>query len=190
MRISKFTYLLLAFFFASFNLSAQEESPARLAEEIGVRLISLQDFDLIYKKELKNGNYRRIRLASINFGLSSTDNTQTVLFSAGVAVAIGCEKRVAVADKLVFHHGWEPGIALGFTTVEDFNQLMVNPFIGYVLGFQLSVSESFTLGLEVTPSAQVSYSVRNSRFSNSFRANVGFNSGAVGLTATYRFTRR
>lgn len=105
-------------------------------------------------------------------------------------MAIGKEKRVPVSSKLVFHHGWEPGFAFSLITESRFTSLTVNPFIGYVIGFQLAASDRFTLGLEVIPTASFSFTVPNQGLANSFSANVGFNTSAVGLTGTYRFVRK
>ncbi len=189
MTTSNTLFLLFACLLTAIPLSAQEGANAQPTEEIGLRLTNLQDFNLIYKKELKNGNFRRLRFAAANVGLTVVQNTEAVILNAGLSAAIGWEKRVAIADKLVFHHGWEPGISLGFIATENFNQLTVSPFVGYVLGFQLAVSDRFMLGLEVTPSARVTYATPSDGVASVFQANVGFNTSAVGLTATYRFTR-
>ena len=52
------TFLLLfTCLLATIPLSAQDGANARPMEEIGLRLTNLQDFNLIYKKELDNGNF-------------------------------------------------------------------------------------------------------------------------------------
>ena len=190
MTTSNSVFLFLAFFLLGANLSAQEANSTSQTEEIGLRLTNLQDFGLIYKKELESGTFRRLRFAGANVGLTLIQGSGTAVFNAGIFAAIGWEKRIPVADKLVFHHGWEPGIVLSLIATENFNQLTVSPFVGYVLGFQLAVSERFLLGLEVIPSAQLMYTSANDANVGIFQANVGFNTGAVGLTGTYRFTRR
>ncbi|MFT4686017.1 MAG: hypothetical protein ACJATN_002005 [Neolewinella sp.] len=192
--MNTFNYLfcfLFCFLFGA-GVSAQEASSTRLPEEIGLRLVSLQDFDFIYKKQLDDGSYGRIRLLSANASLSVIQDVSVVGF--GGAVALGREKWVPVAENFIFHYGWEPGLALNVISAgassNNIFEMTINPFIGYVLGFQLAVSEGFTLGLEVIPSFSLAYSVRGSGLPNSLAASVGFNSRAVGLTAVYCFTRK
>lgn len=182
--------LSLVFFLITANTTAFAQT-SRGPEEIGLRLSSFENFDFIYKKELSQEVYRRVRFLTTNLQFVTANERALVNFNVGAA--IGKEKRVRLAEKLKFHHGLEPGVIIGLSNFQDNNftgrtNVSINPFLGYVLGFQLAVSDRFVLGIETIPSVGVGLNVIQGEGS-SFRFNAGFNSNAIALTGVYRFIR-
>jgi hypothetical protein len=185
--LAKHYPLTVLFICASCFAFAQEEAPTKLRgiEEIGLRLNSLENFDFIYKRALTADTYRRVRFTFAELGLVSANDV--TVFSLGVGVAYGREKRVPLAEKLSFFHGLEPSLSL-FVGANSGVSFQVSPGLGYVVGFQLRVSDRFVLGLEAIPSVSMSYTaVENG--GGIFALNAGFSTGAVGLSGVYRFVR-
>lgn len=182
--------LSLAFFLIAISSTAFAQT-SRGPEEIGLRLSTFENFDFIYKKELSQEVYRRVRFLSTNLQFFTVNEQTLVNFNVGAA--IGKEKRVRLTEKLKFHHGLEPGVIIGLSNFQDNNftgrtNFSINPFLGYVLGFQLAVSDRFLLGIETIPSVNIGLNVVQGGGS-SFRFNAGFDSNAIALTGVYRFIR-
>jgi len=182
-------YLLMLLLVAVSSAALAQTS--RGPEEIGLRLNSFEDFDFIYKKELSTEVYRRVRLLSASIQFASVD--QQTLFGFNVGAAIGREKRVKLTDKLKFHHGFEPGAELGLSNSQNNNFggstiVTLTPFLGYVLGFQLAISDRFTLGMESIPTIRAQLNLVRDQ-PGIFNLNAGFNSNAIALTGVYRFIR-
>jgi len=180
----------LVLFLIALN-SAVFAQNSRGPEEIGLRFSSVENFDFIYKKELATDVYRRVRFLTANLQFSTVNERTFVNFNVGAA--IGKEKRVRLTEKLKFHHGWEPGLFIGVSNFQDNNffgrtNITINPFIGYVLGFQLAVSNRFVLGIETIPTANILLNTAQVG-GNSFQFSAGFNSNIIALTGVYRFIR-
>lgn len=169
-------------FFCFIGLTFSQEK----SHELGVRFNSFQDFDFIYKVQKDPNKWIRCRLAFTNLGYQKI-NTDTGAFNFGLGLAIGAEKRKPINGKLSFIHGWEPFLTVGLNTVHDFTNASFQPGIGYVLGFQYDISESFYLNIETTPSIYTTVNINNNDLSDNFNLNAGFNSNALALTVAYRF---
>ena len=176
-------YVLMAIFIMSFtsNVFSQEKY-----HELGLRFSDFQDFDFIYKAQKNPNELIRYRLAFTNGGYQKI-NENTHQFNFNVGFAIGVEKRKSINEKLSFIHGWEPFITVGLNTIDKFTNASFQPGVGYVLGFQYALFESFYVNVETIPSISTNFQVNSNEFSDNFNLNAGFNSNAIALTVAYRF---
>jgi len=152
--------------------------------EMGLRLRGVDNFDFIYKKQIGENRYKRIRLLFSDLRFRRLNDTN--LFNASLGGAIGWEKRRTIAGKVQFLHGWEPFLNLDLTARDGDFGLNTILGIGYVLGFQLMVSEQFYVALETIPSLRSNFSVGEST-PDDVAIEAGFRSNAVALTLVYRF---
>ena len=170
--------LLLFALFAAAILPAQS-----LSKELGIRFTGLDNYNLLYKKELAPDVYRRFNFAASNLQFIAASESAAV-FNVNFSVGIGKEQRRRIGERLVFARGWQPSFGIGLTNANDAVLLTLAPGIGYLLGFNYQVSDRFYFGIEAIPSATLGLTVGEITVLN-FRA--GFSSGGVGLTGVYRF---
>lgn len=184
--------MTLSALFFSINLHAQTEN----SREIGLRLWGLNDFDFIYKKQLTENSFRRIRVALAEIGFSITDEVNSYNLQTGIAW--GKEKRQSIAEDLLWVHGWEPRVNLRFNLTsyrdddippQDSNdwELGITPGIGYILGFQYNVSDRFYVSLESIPSFGLNFTARRGDALNSLGMGANFSFASVALTLAYSF---
>ena len=106
--------------FFSQNLSAQT-----INHEIGVQLAGFDDFNFIYKKQLKENVFLRVRGTNLNINFKNKaaninqKDYRRMGFSSGAAV--GWEHRIPITEKFKFYHGPEVGLTLGYSTFLDTN---------------------------------------------------------------------
>jgi hypothetical protein len=189
---TRFLLLTITILLFSSGLNAQTAN----SREIGLRLWGLNDFDFIYKKQLSDNSYRRLRVALANVGFGITDEVNNYSIRAGVAW--GKEHRRPVAEDLLWVHGWEPRFSFGFEMLsyrdeglpgvdQDTWELSVNPGIGYVLGFQYNVSDRFYVSLESIPSFGLNFTSQKGDALNSLGVGANFSFASVALTLAYSF---
>lgn len=166
--------LLCLCFILSFQ-NLQSQSFDKPKKEIGLRAISLTNFNLIYKTETDLGNYWRFGLGNVQFSQNSTTNGDFSQFN--LVFAAGYEKRRDITDRLEFIHGFQP--TLGFSLNNEFQQYQIG--LAYILGTQYSLNRDFTIGLELAPSLLYRYSDNNQ--------NLLFNAGGspVWLFIVHKF---
>jgi hypothetical protein len=182
---SSVLHITALFFFAAF-FWMQNASAQTIHHELGLRFGGVDNFDFVYKKEKAPGKLIRYRLAAtnINFNRIPGDNR----LNANLGFRIGWESRKSIGKKVHFIHGPEPGINIGISTLSNNFSSNISPIIGYVLGFQLDLSESFYVNVETVPSLQGNFTVAEGvGVSDSFSINAGFNSSIVAITIAYRF---
>ncbi|MFK7757379.1 MAG: hypothetical protein AB8B53_10655 [Flavobacteriales bacterium] len=152
--------------------------------ELGLRMAGLDNFNFIYKKQTSENKFLRFRAGAFNVNFNS--NSEAI--SANVNLAIGLEKRKPIDDRLLFIHGFEPSIQVGFSEVNGNTQILTGLSIGYVLGFHLNINESFGLNIETIPSLSgtTAFNENNDDITN---LRLGFNSNAIALSAVYRFNK-
>ncbi len=165
-------------FINSNHASAQE-----VDRELGLRMSGLDNFNFIYKKSKGENKFLRIRAGAFN----ARFNSENEALNVGLTLAIGVEKRKPIDDKLSFIHGLEPSLQVS-GNFNDQNNFSVNPSLGYVLGFNLNISDSFGINLEAIPSIRASLNIDNDGdVSDSY--SFGFNSNSVALGLVYRFKK-
>ncbi|HKK79382.1 MAG TPA: hypothetical protein VJ933_07115 [Phaeodactylibacter sp.] len=181
MKTFHFTLVLLL----SLSLQAHSQtSDSTSWREMGLRLSGVDNLDFIYKKQLGENRYKRIRLLFSDLQFRRLNDTN--LFNASLGGALGWEKRRTIAEKVQFLHGWEPFLNLSFNSTNDRFGLNTILGVGYVLGFQLTVSEQFYVALETIPSLSINLNAGEAA-SDAVAVGAGFNSNAVALTLVYRF---
>ncbi len=154
--------------------------------ELGLRFFGLDDFDFVYKKGTKENRFTRFRLANFNFQFDQGDRTDNSFVTVGLAV--GWENRKAIKEKLYFVHGFEPRLSMTLLNDQSSEDaLVLNPGIGYILGFQYDVSDNFYVNLEVVPSLSFLYRTDYDEF-HDFRVWGNFNTDGIALSLVYRFT--
>ncbi|NBC08968.1 MAG: hypothetical protein GVY26_17390 [Bacteroidetes bacterium] len=174
-------------FFLLFSICffAQSQSvDSSMWREMGLRLSSVDDFVFIYKKQLEENRFKRFRFAFSNIGFRTFENIDNT-FSLSIGGAIGWEKRKQIAEKVQFIHGWEPALRIFLDDNANGTGLLFRTSIGYVLGFQLMVSEHFYAALETIPSLSTDIGV--GLRDDEFAVNAGFSSNSIALTLVYRF---
>jgi hypothetical protein len=179
------TVYIIFFLLLGLSLQAYSQTTDSLSwREMGLRLSGVNDFDFIYKKQIDENRYKRFRLLFSNLQFRRLNNTN--LFDASVGGAIGWEKRRAIAEKVQFLHGWEPFLLINFNGTDERVGLSTTLGVGYVLGFQLMVSEQFYAALETIPSLSVDLNAGEAA-PDAVALGARFNSNAVSLTLVYRF---
>ena len=151
--------------------------------ELGIRFSSLDNFNLLYKKRLADGRYRRYDFVVANVALAAVDEGPTI-FQLSAGASIGTERRRTIAPRFKFVRGWQPGLSLGLSMAGETGILTVSPRIAYLLGFQYDVSDRFYVSVEALPSASLNVTVGDI---TTVGINAGISSTGVGLTAVYRF---
>lgn len=147
--------LSLCFFLSLQGLRAQTTGDAK--RELGLRAITLTNFNLIYKQQNELGNYWRLGLGNIHFAQNVTGNGNFSQFNLVFSAAY--EKRRDITDRLEFIHGFQPSI--GLIINNDFQQYQAS--LGYILGAQYHLNRDFAIGLELTPSLIYRYSDSNNQ---------------------------
>lgn len=179
----KITFIAVFSSLAFVNQIYAQSTPVH---EIGIRLTGLEDFDFVYKKEKQLNQFFRHRLGLVD--LQASGNSNTTLWSFGLGYAFGIENRKSINDKLKFIHGFEPRMALNYSSFEGRTQNWAFQVgVGYVLGFQYDFAQAFYVNIEAIPAVTYTRN-QNSQDGipeNNFKA--GFSSNAVALTLAYRF---
>ena len=170
--------LLLFALLSTTTLSAQSST-----KELGIRFTGLDNYNLLFKKELEPDVYRRFNAAASNVALIATSETGAII-NFNVSLSIGKEVRRPIGERLMFAHGWQPGFGVGFTNIDDLVLLTISPRVGYLLGFHYQVSDQFYFGVEVIPRASLGVTVGEITI---VTLQAGLSSGGVGLTGVYRF---
>ena len=153
--------------------------------EIGLRMPSLNNFDLFYKKQKRENVYMRYRIAA--GGISVTNITQNPGLNAGFALAVGPERRTQVAKKIDLITGTEFIAALN-VGVDYRVSIAANVGVGFVLGGQYNVSDRVYLGIETIPQIMVSSSFSDDGIGD-INASAMFNMYSAAVTAMFRFTK-
>lgn len=168
------------------SLSAQTTLADKNLLEIGLRLPNLQNFGFVYKKQKAPNRYTRHRLAVANFIVEnfSSENSR---FGIGIGYAIGKEWRKPLGEKIQFIHGPEPAFNISFDSQGGTSRTVLEPTFGYVLGFQLDISDAFYINLETVPSVRLRSVINEGFRTNSHSIIGGFASDALAVTLAYRF---
>lgn len=181
-------YSVICFFLLGvwITIQAQEITPNNTTAELGLRLTSLQDFGFVYKKQKKPNQYSRHRLVVANIALENISNENS-RFSFGIGYAVGKEKRQSLGEKVQFIHGIEPAFNLSLASQGNLSRLVLQPAIGYVVGFQLDVSNSFYINIETVPALRANLNFNEGNRADTYNLLAGFSSEAIALTLAYRF---
>jgi len=152
-----------------------------------VRFSGFDDFNLMYKRELKSGLIRRHRFLFSNFLYNSTGST--IDFRTGYA--IGHEKRKKMNEVFSFIHGPEVALVINYQNIRVPNDdrvttVILQPSFGYIIGFQYDINEHFYISVEVIAALSGSVQLREMQ-DTSYTLNAGFNSNSSALTLVYRF---
>lgn len=178
--------LLLSLFMSCLGIAQQNQTEDPVARELGLRFSGFDDFNLFYKKAIGADKYRRHRFL---FGRVAY-NSSRADFDFNVGYALGTEKRKPIADKLSFIHGWDFSLSASYANRaagnDRNNQYLLNPAIGYVLGFQLDISDSFALSAEVIPSIRSTIGIYDNG-DNLYQFAADLNSNGTALSLMYRF---
>ena len=169
-------------------LVAQDAPPSLSQREIGLRLSGLNTFGFIYKRQVSDFQYRRVRVASGALSVRSGGN-----IGLDFNVAFGKEKRQPLGSDFFFHHGAEPFLGAAINGREQRGSrvtiFQLTGGLGYVVGFQKYLSDELTIGIESIPAVSLAYSANNVASGSDILFQAGFNANAVALTITYAFLR-
>lgn len=180
-------YYFICFFLGlCLCVQAQDNSLHNNMVELGLRLPSLQNFGFVYKKQKAPSQYVRHRLAVANIALENVSSTNSQ-FSFGLGYAVGKEKRRSLGEKVQFVHGIEPAFNLSVANQGNSHRLVLQPAIGYVLGFQLDISDAFYINIETVPALRGNFNFNGGNRADTHSLFAGFSSDAVAVTFAYRF---
>lgn len=212
MHKCKIISLLIFSFFLT--MATQTSAQEQQVHEIGLRMGGLNNFGFIYKKQTDENRYRRYRIGNVeaNYGGSNTSlsdfeneevSVRTGRFSLGFG--LGFEKRKRITDKLKFIHGWAPQIGGSFSrtdredlsvTGRETTSFNARVRIGYILGFQMPISNHFQVSIETIPYLGLSYNYSKNeegdevRTTNGLNTDLGFDANWIALSIMYRFTTK
>ena len=158
-----------------------EEVPSK---EVGFRLVAFNSIDLVVKKEKNPNRIVRYRFGFAQITLSPVPNQTSFSFNA--SLAIGLEKRKELMNTTYFFHGWEPGMAVNFNSINKKGVGQFVPFLGYFVGFAHNFSDKFCMNLEIIPRISATINSAQGVTKNSFKLDAGYNSNSIGLGFIYR----
>ncbi len=171
--MKKYTLLFIVLAGLTSTLLAQDGPK----HEIGIRLLDLRDFNLIYKYNTSDNTYLRLRSSSGRFNVGND------ISGYGIGSYAGVEIRKAIAGKSEFIYGGELGMFYSRNGVVNGEVTSTfNVLLGGVVGIQHQLSDYFNLGLEIVPSLGINTG-RNTNTTYSF--NASFSSAAIFVT--YKF---
>ena len=170
--MNKYTMILIVLVGLSSTIIAQD-SPKH---EIGIRLLDLRDFNVIYKKNTSEQTYFRLRSSFTRF-TSSADFS-----NVGLGSFIGLEKRKPIAGKAEFIYGGEVGVFYSYSEFDAGNASNFNFSFGGVVGIQHRLSDVFNLGLELVPTFSINTS---SVTPANYNFDASFSTAAIFVT--YKF---
>jgi len=173
----KLTLILLTCF--SISALAQEKPVSK--REFGLRGAGLNNFGLIYKKPTDKGNYWRFHLASLQYQYQDNSNTTFNSSVGAVAFGIGYEYRKAINSEFQFIHGPEPRISASFSN----SRSNLGLGLAYILGAQYQLSQSFYIGLELSPS--LNFNISDVGGADQTALSLNANSNVAFLFIVYRF---
>ena len=153
-------------------------------QEVGVRLNSFDSYDLIYKNQISENKYLRLRTVDVNFNIASRDQGSTE-YRLAAGIALGIENRKSLTQKFDLIVGYEIIAGLNYFKSGDNSFGTYNFGTGFVLGFNYKFTDRINLGFETIPTV-----IHNRNFGDvqsRTSTNVGFNTSNVNLLATYRF---
>lgn len=166
--------LIAILVFTIFFISQSDKLEAQNNHELGIRFSNFRDFSAIYKKELSENKFLRIRNVSSMLDYSGISERTGL----NIGAAIGQEIRKEINAKDAFIHGPELGVSLRFTKDSPVNSYFR---FSYLIGMNHRVGESVIIGIEFIPSFIISGVKEN------FDYDVLLNFSTVGLTMTYAF---
>lgn len=180
--------LFLIAFLTAVQLSAQTliapAEPAPPMREIGLRLFSLEDFSLVYKKERRPQRFWRLNLALGQLQVEAGESAQANL---QLGAGFGWERRRPINDRLHFLTGPQLDLLFRLSGGEGFDAFGdLRPSLSYLLGVQYDLNDRFYINLEVLPSLSVIIPLGEEFPDPVFSA--GFNTGSVGVTVAHRFS--
>jgi len=186
MRIKTFIFTIAFLCIGQINSNAQDVN-----REIGISFSNFTDFGALYKKQVSENKWLRLRVISTNLSLNNTSLSNNSQFSFGLN--IGKEKRKPVGDQLQFLHGINFGLGGTYTKLENSvveeNVERISPFISirYQLALQTQLSDQFFVVLQTFPGISFRPNFSSER-DTEWNANIGFNSSAASLALLYRFS--
>jgi len=183
------TAIILMILSSSSLMSQNSEAvtPEENSRELGLRFSGLDDFNIFYKKHLQNGRVARHRFLQSNIDYNSNNKD----WDLGLGYAYGQERYKEIADDFFFFHGMEGRIFVAYsnstnTSSQKNKSLRLVPALGYVMGFQLALSDRFSLSLEIIPSIGGNVNYRNGEVST-YQLQAQLNSNTTGISLMYRF---
>ncbi|GLR15619.1 hypothetical protein [Portibacter lacus] len=172
------------FLFIAITISITTLSAQNTNTEIGLRLSNFQSFGAIYKKEMRNGDYFRLRGATGIFQLGLVNDNSSFQFRSDLA--IGVEIRKKISDKLVFYRGFEPFLNLAYRSSTG-PTANVGVGIGYVLGLSYDINQQFYVSIETIPSLGLSIQASEFEALDNVYVEGGINASNVALSIIHRF---
>lgn len=175
-----FPFVFFILFFSVQEISAQQH-------EIGIRMSSLNNFGLIYKKQKNEQSWTRLRLLFANLNFNFLENNNQTQLTTGIAY--GWEKRRSIDERLTFIHGFEPRLSMRLEQSEITNttSYQVIPALGYVLGVQVKLKNQFFMYAEIIPALSSRFEFSNNTVNTNLGIGLSTNGASIGVV--YRFAK-
>ena len=176
--------LLLAFLIIILPLSCIIGQEDFDNQEIGVRISSPENYDLIYKNQIGENKYLRLRTVDINFSIRTKADTPNQ-YRMGGGLAIGVENRKTLTDRFEFIMGYELIAHLNYFKSGEQSVGNYRFGTGLVIGFNYKLTDRINIGIETIPT--VMHSRNFGDIQTTATTEIDFSSSDVNLLATYRF---
>ena len=176
--------ILLAFMLIILPLSCILGQEDYDNKEIGVRMSSFDIYELIYKNQISDNKYLRLRTIDINFSVRTRAETSNQ-YRMGGGFAIGVEKRKTLTDRFEFILGYELIAHLNYYKNGEQSVGNYSFGAGFVIGFNYKLTDRINIGIETIPT--IMHSINFGDIQTTATTDIDFNSSDVNLLATYRF---
>jgi len=182
------TLVCFLLFDVSVSIAQSAESSSDI-REIGIRFSGFDDFNVIYRKQVKPGVMNRHRFALLSLRINR--DSESAVLDAGYS--LGREFYKGISEKTNFYHGPEGSLLFNYSEVKQnsntISSLRTTFELGYILGMQYVVNSSFRVGMEIIPVLSVYHN--NNQGDRSISAfSFNFNSNFTLLTLSYRFAKK
>jgi hypothetical protein len=178
--------LLLIAFYSTTRSYAQEKEPTK--KEIGITGRGISSLGFIYKSELKENKYLRIRTA--DFFLGFDNNSSNIRVNAGFALAIGVEKRKAFDNNITLLTGWE--ITPSYQSYFGSNSgQSIGLGLGVVIGGKYDINDKFSVSLETIPTLTNTVNINVGNNVTSWQSDLRFGLLTnTNLVLVYKFNKK
>jgi len=161
----------------------QDTTTQPYTHEVAVRAVGFDRFDFIYKERVRANRYNRLSLMALSLATEPGDDD----LELGVGVSFGPEYRRQLDRSTYMVHGPQLEFALLYSRFGNSNNLLLRPGLGYLIGIHHSLSERFSVGLELVPVVRYQHLENTTTGETSSNVAVDFTTQNTAIVVSYRF---
>lgn len=161
------------------------EGDALLAysREVAVRVAGLERFELIYKERIRATRYNRLSL----LGLAGDFVPEEDAINFAIGVTFGPEYRRSLDAATYMAHGPQLEMTVGYSREDFRNILLLRPGLGYLIGIHHTLSDRFSIGLEIVPVLRYEYIEDTNSGEGQSRVTLDLSTQSAAIVASYSF---